>query len=513
MVLVNRFRLGFFGAIFGILTVAVLSWLAVPVHAEGTSDLGTLAYIQGGHLWVKDLPDGPPRQLTLDGQASTPLWSPSHQWIVFVKDRQLWVIRRSGADAHRIAANPLGPFAWSPVADTIAFLAQGGLFTVAADGSHRHTVVTANNQLGAGVHSFAWSPDGQQIAYARIDVLQPPQNGQPPVRFAQIVRVHPDGSAAHEIYNAGHPSGFGLIVASWSPDGSQVLFWIDPDFSASLLADGTSLLAVPASGGTPMTITRFMLAYPDFLSWSPSERDLALVDGGGRFTWDNKFLARGQFPGPVQRVTGPDVAVLDPAWSPDGRRLAFVSSPAAGSIGGGTAADRAMAQRRIWMMADSANLHSLTNDPRFRDERPEWSADGTSILFARLQGQQAQLWLMRADGSDQRPVVADLSPGPGTFGYYGFLGWAALYDWSGRNAPRNAALALPTAGGAPEAVLGFGGIVGLALIAAGHLARRRLDVVEPPMRIATTDAGLPQRSATSNSPLSSDPATWATARR
>jgi Tol biopolymer transport system component len=442
--------------------------------AAGPSSPGRLAFVKDGDIWVEDLPAGAAQRLTHDGQNDTPLWSPSGQWLAFRRaERQLWVVRSSGADAHEVDSNATGPFAWSPVADRLAYLAGGGLVTVGADGLNRRALVAPGGPPGAGVLSFAWSPDGGEIAYAQTQVLAEAKAGQPPVRFARLAHIRSDGSAAAEILNAGKPSTYGLIVAGWSPDGADVLYWIDPVFSASLLADGTSLLAVPASGGTPTRVVRWMLAHRDVLSWSPDGARLAVAEGAGRIAWRDKTIAVATLNGSVQTISPSNRADLFPSWSPDGRWIAFAGAPSSSAnVVGGQPALTAMAGRRIWVARpDGTDRRQLTNDTAYRDERPEWSADGDWILFPRLRGEQAQLWLMRSDGSDARRVVDELGPGPDLFGYYGYLDWARLYDWSGRS--RLATNKLPTTGGPPITMLLMAGALGVALIVGGIVARPR----------------------------------------
>lgn len=69
------------------------------------------------------------------------------------------------------------------------------------------------------------------------------------------------------------------------------------------------------------------------------------------------------------------------------------------------------------MRSNGTDKRQLTNDPAYRDERPEWSTDGKVILFARLKGETAQVWLMQADGADPRPMVDELAPAPSWYGY------------------------------------------------------------------------------------------------
>src|SRR5262245_48911987 len=50
---------------------------------------GTLAYVQGGDVWARSLPDGPARRLTTSGDASAPRWSPSGNWLRYCAGDQL----------------------------------------------------------------------------------------------------------------------------------------------------------------------------------------------------------------------------------------------------------------------------------------------------------------------------------------------------------------------------------------------------------------------------------------
>ena len=77
-----------------------------------------------------------------------------------------------------------------------------------------------------------------------------------------------------------------------------------------------------------------------------------------------------------------------PAWSPDGRAIAFGS---AGGRGAGVSV----------MNADGSGQRRLTSGAR-----PSWSPDGNQIAFVSGRDGNAEIYLMNADGSGQRKLVA-----------------------------------------------------------------------------------------------------------
>jgi Tol biopolymer transport system component len=423
---------------------------AVPrPTATAAPSLGKLAYVQGGDLWVKEPPDGEARRLTQDGRNGSPLWSPSGGWLAFRKGPQLWVARGAGTDARAVdgaRSGPGQPVAWSPVADRIAYATPDGLFVESADGAERRRLVATPAREGSGVLGLAWSPDGRWLAFERLE--WGPEGT--PVRSG-LFRVKTDGSEVHPLHL--NPDGAALRshLAGWAPDGRAVLFW-QGILSASIAMDGLALRLVPAAGGAAAEISPAVLLHPDLLAWSPDGRRLAFVDGGGRMTWANKTLAVADASLRVERLSPGGRADLHPAWSPDGRWIAHASGPAEPRDAGGDGVKRVLARRRIRLVApDGSGTRQLTDDARFRDERPRWSADGTHLLLARLEDEQAQLWLMRADGSGQRRVVEELTPGPGWHGTYGHLEWGRLYDWwTGPPAGRPAAPLPPGSAASPE---------------------------------------------------------------
>ncbi|HSM85076.1 MAG TPA: hypothetical protein VLT16_02935, partial [Candidatus Limnocylindrales bacterium] len=139
----------------------------------------------------------------------------------------------------------------------------------------------------------------------------------------------------------------------------------------------------------------------------------ALVGGDAALSNFNLWLvsANGSSVTPLTRVTAPNAASGNAAWSPDGSKLVFASAQA---LDGSDAAST-NSTFNIWVMnADGSAATPLTRlTSGVNNGLPRWSPDGSKIIFVSsraLDGTDAtntnstlNLWIMNADGSAPLP--------------------------------------------------------------------------------------------------------------
>lgn len=190
---------------------------------------------------------------------------------------------------------------------------------------------------------------------------------------------------------------------AWSPDGSRAYFIANLG-TANYNADGNEVFEIVVKTGKVRHLLapqgkytdRTMLGYPKWLAHSPDGKSLAVVHGGGRFLGRANQIDIITFaPRSQRRLTPKTLSAIDPAWSPDGRMLAFSAQPNQLSY---------HAQMGIHLIgADGKGLKTITTSPaEFSDEMPTFSADGKQIGFWRAGKEGLLRWVVNIDGSGLR---------------------------------------------------------------------------------------------------------------
>jgi len=93
--------------------------------------------------------------------------------------------------------------------------------------------------------------------------------------------------------------------------------------------------------------------------------------------------------------------IMDLVSSPDGERIAFWGCP--GSLANDCTPGEDL---DVWVVNwNGSDLINLTDDSAQADSHPDWSPDGQQIVFDSDRSGNAQLYMMKADGSDPRPLT------------------------------------------------------------------------------------------------------------
>jgi hypothetical protein len=201
---------------------------------------------------------------------------------------------------------------WSP--DGRRFVYDGGsngnTSTFVATANGRTVVRLTRAPFGPGEFGPSWSPTGNWIAVWRDIRDQLPGNVTPE---NQLLVMHPDGSGRHMIV-AVRPPFLTLAQLDWSPDGRQLAIE-EPGHGS----DGP-LATIAAAGGRLHRLTVFPVWSA---RWSPDGTRVAYIssiDGPGVYvTGIDGRNTRKLAPVPGIDFSGPATV----SWSPDGRELAY----------------------------------------------------------------------------------------------------------------------------------------------------------------------------------------------
>ncbi len=251
-----------------------------------------------------------------------PQLSPDGTKVVFQSNRtgrwQLYVMKPDGSDLRQLTdlgSNPVGA-SWSPNGKEIAFSAEADgnpeIFVMNADGSH---IRRLTNDPADDSHPH-WTPDGARIVFNSSRTTPPGEK-----EWDDVFSIRPDGADLQRHTNCRTICTY----ASFSPDMRKLLY-----------------RKVTNTPGMQWDLTN-----------APRNSEVFVADADG-----------------ANEANVSNSAAFDgwPAWSPDGKTIAFASNRSGPANVG-----------HVWLVnPDGTNLRKLTDGPG-GFAQPWWSPDGNSI--------------------------------------------------------------------------------------------------------------------------------------
>jgi Tol biopolymer transport system component len=314
----------------GLLVIlAIALAVAVATRPQTPFDNGLLAVIRDGDIHLVDPATGEEQPILADSGLTfgDPIWSPGGRYLLFRERNDVsYVLDMRTQDVRLLGS--LGPAVWSPDGSRLAALEEASLRLIdPATGSRRDLVEAERDQgtlelSGVAPRPFDWSPDGRWL-------LAGGSKGLAGFADRDLVRIDVATGDSTVLVPAGRSSP--PYDARWSPDGTRIV-----------------------------TITQRQC--PDGME--PCPRALTIIDTDGTEVLD---------------LTGVDTAVSDPEWSPDGRWIAYTSTPRAE-----LRSTDGLSGTSVYGLSIAASDGSTQQLVAERVARWTWSPDGASLVYSSI---------------------------------------------------------------------------------------------------------------------------------
>ncbi len=253
-------------------------------------------------------------------------------------------------------------------------IAPGDVYTVNPDGSSLARLTRTSDTA-----SPSWSPDGQKLAYVRIDWKHDSATG--------LWIMNADGSGQRHVLDLGSVGS-----PDWSPDGNRI---------ALGLAHGIGVLDLRTE-----QLSRFDWSVPHWYAptaarWSATGSQLAVVaqkkgPGPDDYTATTALFIGDTSGRDVRQVAGTkDLLGFDWSWA----NCDLLYGSGLATRGGECNGD-------LFATDPENSAPRLVVELACRQEAPAWSPDGSAMVFVTQEG----LWVADQDGGNPHEIVHRAGP-------------------------------------------------------------------------------------------------------
>ena len=356
-----------------------------------------IAYIgivgPGRTILVRAIDDLEPHAIT-NGGFSQLFFSADGKSIGFITGSAIQRIASTGGAVVDVArlTSPIYGAVWTPSGDIVVGTSDGLVAVSSSGGAVR---VLTHPDTVHGETSQRWPvllPDGKTIAYESVGRNGSVDDGR--IGFASLA------NGASEISSITGLCPLGVVE-------KQLVF----------ATKGGLLMAGPLEGRGVRT-TRHLVPVLDGLAINPEGCVGAAISHDGSLAYQrglplSQIVSIDQH-GSVSPVLSTPRAYANPRYSPDGRRIAMSIRSSSGSD--------------VWVYdVAGATLTRLT-DERASNTAPEWTPDGKRLVWISNRGGTRSLWWQSADGSGSAKVLLRLPDRDVTSGVFTHDGTRVVYS-------------------------------------------------------------------------------------
>ena len=317
------------------------------------------------NVWILDTRNGQITPVTKDrADDFMPTWSPDDGEIAFISTRAggqtLWAVTLATGVERRVSAEGIRADApsWGP----------GGKIVYHSTGGIGSQLEVEGRGLTGEENAFpfraSWASATEIVYVSDGRIRRRSIEGGPSrtIEFSAtlpVIASRPQRSALGAQRSPAPVSRpvKGILSPAISPDGRTIAF--------AAIGD---LWLMPA-GGKPENLTkdRFLDTEP---AWSPDGKFLAWsTDRGGQLL---DLWIRDMSNGQVHRLTSTEGSAMGAAWSPDGRRIAFLN------------VDGVWRRASVNVVDVATGRVTQIHGPLFGPGNPSWSRDGQRVVIAAL---------------------------------------------------------------------------------------------------------------------------------